>query len=291
MPTLGMSTYSLFLKMSPLDAITFAAEQGFQGVEIYTSPYVFAPDSATDQDKKSIRSIGEKRGLSYAVHFAGGNDLADVDKFHLAESRRKLRKTIEFCREIGGNVVVIHPAQEPRMSVHKQHALSQYPRYQLATLRDEALARFKESLNDGALCAQRAGVLLGLENYSHVPNCLQTRFEELVSWVSEIGNPALQITLDTGHANLEGGVREAIDIFGSHIVHVHLNDNDGKSSGHGELGTGTIHWDALRRFFRSFNGMLCMEILGFDDLEGSVLRSKAFMERLLQEDPRGSNDA
>ena len=289
MPSIGVSTYSLFLKMSSLDAIRFAADNGFQGVEIYTSPYVFTPDGATEQDKKAIRGLGRKKGLSYSVHFAGGNDLANVDKFHLAESRRKLRKTIEFCREIDGGVVVIHPAQEPRMSVHKKHPLTEYPKYQLANLRVEALARFKESLNDGAVWAQRAGVLLGLENYSHVPNCLQTRYEDLVEWVTEVGNPALQITLDTGHANLEGGVQEALGVFGSRVVHVHLNDNNGKSSGHGELGTGTICWDAFEPFCRSFDGMLCIEILGFDDLEGSVLRSKAFMEKLLQRQSCGVN--
>ncbi|HOG17859.1 MAG TPA: sugar phosphate isomerase/epimerase family protein [Syntrophales bacterium] len=289
MPIIGVSTYSLFLKMTSLEAIRFAAAEGFGGVEIYTSPYVFTPDGATEQDKKAIRSIGKKKGLSYAVHFAGGNDLANVDKFHLAESRRKLRKTIEFCHEIGGGVVVVHPAQEPRMSIHKKHPLTQYPKYTLPNLREDALARFKESLNDGAIWAKRADVLLGLENYSHVPNCLQTRYEDLVEWVTEIGNPALQITLDTGHANLEGGVREAIGIFGPRIVHVHLNDNNGKSSAHGELGAGTIRWDALRPFLRSFDGMLCIEILGFDDLEGSVLRSKAFMEKLLQRESCGAN--
>ncbi len=289
MPSIGVSTYSLFLKMSTLDAIRFAAGEGFEGVEIYTSPYVFTPDGATEQDKKTIRSVGKKKGLSYSVHFAGGNDLANVDKFHLAESRRKLRKTIEFCHEIGGSVVVIHPAQEPRMSVHKKDPLTQYPKYQLAHLRADALARFKESLDDGAICAQRSDVLLGLENYSHVPNCLQTRYEDLVEWVTEIGNPALQITLDTGHANLEGGVQEALGIFGPRVVHVHLNDNNGKASGHGELGTGTIRWDALQPFCRSFDGMLCIEILGFGDLEGSVLRSKAFMEKLLQRDACRAN--
>jgi len=274
----------LFLKMDTLDAIGFAAENGFQGVEIYTSPYSFTPDGATDRDKKAIRSIGKKNGIAYSVHFAGGNDLAVVGRFHLAENRRKLRKTIEFCGEVGGSVVVIHPPQLPRMSVHKHHPLTQYPKYQLARLRDEALARFKESLDDGAAWAHRSGILLGLENYSHVPNCLQTKYEDLVAWVSEVGNPALQITLDTGHANLEGGVEEALAVFDSRIVHVHLNDNDGKSSGHGELGTGTIRWEALRSFFRSFGGMLCIEILGFDDLEGSVLRSKAFLENLLRLD-------
>ena len=92
----------------------------------------------------------------------------------------------------------------------------------------------------------------------------------------------MQVTLDVGHANIEGSVERAIEVFGSRIKHVHLNDNNGKSSNHSELGLGTINWKSVAPFLKSFDGMLTIELFGFDDLEGAVLRSKAFLENLLR---------
>jgi sugar phosphate isomerase/epimerase len=143
------------------------------------------------------------------------------------------------------------------------------------------LLTFKESLHDAASVAEKFDVILGLENFSHVKNCVQSTFAELVEWVDEINSPALKITLDVGHANLEGGVEQAIEIFDSRIAHIHLNDNDGESSLHGKLGSGTIDWHAIAPFLATFGGMLSLELIGFDNPEGEVLSSKAFLEDLL----------
>jgi sugar phosphate isomerase/epimerase len=190
-------------------------------------------------------------------------------------------ETIRICSSIGGRVVVVHPGQSPRLSVHKKNSLSRYPRFQSENLKKEARARFKESLADAARCGEELGVIIGLENFSHVGNCIQSNFEDIVEWVDDIASPALKVTLDTGHANLEGGVKKAIAVYGSRIAHVHVDDNDGRSSAHGELGSGTIDWHAIAPFLRSFDGMLSIEVLGFDDPEGAALRSKAFLEKLL----------
>jgi sugar phosphate isomerase/epimerase len=53
------------------------------------------------------------------------------------------------------------------------------------------------------------------------------------------------------------------------------------NSNHGELGTGTIDWEANASFLRSFHGMLSLEVRGDDDPEGTVLKSKSFLEKLL----------
>lgn len=281
MPTISLSTYSLFLKMGYQQAMQFAIDHGFNGVEIWSNVFDFTPGVITQQEIESIREIADKNRISLAIHFCAGNDLGGINSGHLEESRRQLRETIRICSEIGGKVVIIHPAQEPRLSVHSKNSLNQYPNFHLETLKKDALVRFKDSLSDAADCAEEQGVVLGLENFSHVKGCIQSTYEELVEWVDEIGSPALKITLDMGHANLEGGVEKAVEIFNARIVHVHLNDNDAKSSAHGELGSGSIGWQATVPFIRSFDGMLSLELLGFGDLEGAVLRSKAFLEKLL----------
>jgi sugar phosphate isomerase/epimerase len=283
LPVISLSTYSLFLQKNYQQAIQFAIEHGFQGIEIWSNVFDFWPRTVTVREIETIKALARENQLSLAVHFCGGNDLAAINIGHLEESRKQLRETIELCHQIGGKVVVVHPGMAPHMSVHDKNPLTQYPRFQLPNLKKDALVRFKESLSDAAHYAERSNVVIGLENFAHVRNCIQSTFEDLAEWIDETGSLSLGITLDTGHANLEGGVEEAIGVFGSRIVHVHLNDNDGKSSVHGELGSGTIDWKAITPFLKSFDGILALEILGFDDLEGAVLRSKAFLEDLLKE--------
>ena len=278
---ISLSTFSLFLKKNYLEAIQFAVDYGFQGVEIWSNVFDFASGIVTDDDLATIKTIAQNNHLSLAVHAIGDANLADMNTGHLAESRRQLRETIRLCHEIGGAVVIIHPGITAPLSLQKRHPLTQYPKFTLENIKKKALLRFKESLYDATSIAETFNVVLGLENFSHVSNCVQSTYAELVEWVDEINSPALKITLDIGHANLEGGVEKAIEIFGSRIVHIHLNDNDGQSSLHGKLGSGTVDWQAIAPFLADFDGMLSLELIGFDDPEGEVLDSKAFLEDLL----------
>jgi sugar phosphate isomerase/epimerase len=279
-----LSTYSLFLKKNNQEAMQFAVEHGFQGIEIWSNVFDFWPKTVSAGEIDAITALARENHISLAMHFCGGNNLANSNDGHLGESMDQLKETIRLCRKIGAGIVVIHPGMAPRMPIHDKGSFTQYAQFSPATLKRNAIERFKESLREATLFAEKHDVILGLENFSHVKGCIQSTFEELVDWVDEIGNPALQITLDIGHANLEGGVEKAIEIFGSRIKHVHLNDNNGTTSDHGDLGTGTIDWKTNAPFLRSFEGMLSLELLGFDDVEGTVLRSKSFLERLLEEE-------
>ena len=278
---IGLSTYSLFLKKNYLESIQFAVDYGFQGVEIWSNVFDFAPGMVENGEIETIRTLAQKNHLSLAVHFIGDANLADSNKGHLAESRRQLTETVRLCHDIGGKVVIIHPGIVAPLSIQSRHPLSQYPKFTLENIKREALLRFKESLQTATAVAEKFNIVIGLENFSHVRNCLQSTYADLVEWVDEIGSPALKITLDLGHANLEGGVEKAIEAFGSRIVHMHLNDNDGQSSLHNKLGSGTIDWQGIAPFLASFDGMLSLELIGFDDPEGEVLDSKAFLEGLL----------
>lgn len=291
MPKISLSTWSFFLTMDYQQAMQFAVDHGFQGIEIWSSDFDFLPGKITTKEINAIRSISRKNNILLAIHFCLTNNLADINKGHLKESMKQLKETIRLCHEIGAGIAVIHPGMIPHMyagmvpdmSIHCKSPSTHYKPPTLTTLKQDALVRFKKSLEDAVSFAEKNHVVIALENCGHLGNCVQSSFEDLVEWVDEIGNPALQITLDVGHANLEGDVQKAIEIFGPRIKHVHLNDNNGISSNHGELGTGTIDWNAITPFLKSFNGMLSLEILAFDDAEGAVLRSKSFLENLLKE--------
>ena len=120
MPTIGLSTYSLFLKMGYQKALEFAVDNRFKGVEIWSNVFDFTPGSVSDKEIEFIRGVAEDNELMLAVHFCSGNDLATLNNGHLKESRRQLRETIRICSRIGGSVVIVHPGQSPHLSITKK---------------------------------------------------------------------------------------------------------------------------------------------------------------------------
>lgn len=282
LPKISLSTWSLCFKMGYQQAVEFAIKNGFQGIEIGSNSFEFWPRTVTKKETEAIKSIVKGGNISLAVHFCfENNNLGDINEGHLFETMKQLKETIQLSHQIGAEIVVIHPALIPHMFItHEDKYLN--PTYALANLKQEVTRRFKKSLAEAALFAKDYQVVIGVENLNHIPNCIQSKLEDLVEWVDQISSPSLQITLDVGHANIEGGVERAFKVFGSRIKHIHLDDNDGRTGGHGELGTGTINWNAIKPFLKSFNGMLSLEVLVHDDVVGAVLRSKAFIEKLIK---------
>lgn len=281
MAKISLSTWSLILRMGYRDAVDFAVKHGFEGIEFWSNPIDFWPTKVTSREVEAIKSISRENQMPLAVHFCyGSNNLADYNEGHLAVCVEQLKETIALASRIGAEIVVIHPGTIPDfLPFHSQANLNQ--KLSLSHLKREAIERFKGAVKSSASFAESQGVMLGLENLGYKPNSIQSTHQDLADWVDEIGSRALQITLDVGHANLEEGVEQAIKTLGSRIRHVHLDDNNGQSSKHGELGTGTIVWAAHRAFFKSFTGMLSLEIRDDGDTEGAVLRSKSFIERLI----------
>lgn len=280
MPKISLSTWSFFLKMNSKRAIDFAVRSGFEGIEIWCNTFDFWPRTVTSKEIEAIRSAAKDHHLSLAAHFCmAGNNLADLNVGHLNESMNQLKETIRLCRRIGGEMVVVHPGTCPDLVTHSGNSLN--PKYTLAALKQAALEQFKKSLHEASRFAQSHDVAIGLENSSHVKNCIYSTIDDLMEWVDEINSPSLGITLDIGHAHLEGGVTKVINRLGSRIKSVHLYDVNGTDNDQRELGTGIIDWEPIRPFLRAFQGMLTLEVIVRENLEGAVLRSKAFLDRLL----------
>jgi sugar phosphate isomerase/epimerase len=280
MPKISISTWSLSVKMNSHRAVQFAVENGFEGIEIWSNAFDFWPRTVTTKEIEFIRSISREHRLSLAVHFCTiNNNLADLNAGHLNESMNQLKETIRLCRRIGGQVVVIHPGTYSEIIALCEGFTN--PRFTPSVLRQVAMDRFKKCLHEAALFAESHDVILGLENRSSRPDCIQSTVEHLVEWVDQINSPSLKITLDIGRANLEGGARNIINLLGARIQHVQIYDNDGIGIDHKELGTGKIDWKSITPFLRSFPGMLSLKVMERNDIEGAILRSKSFLDKLL----------
>jgi sugar phosphate isomerase/epimerase len=233
------------------------------------------------RDLAVVRSLAEQHRLQLAMHFAfGSNHLADLNQGHRRESLRQLDETIRACRQMGADVLVLHSGKLPLELPSHQEA-DYDPRVSTTALREVAIEALCDSLGHAAEVATRHEVTLALENLGHSKGSLQTSYVDLLGWVQAVGSPRLRVCLDVGHAHLEGSVQGAVEMLGPDVVHVHLDDNDGTRSEHGELGTGTVPWADVGPFLRSFAGMASLEVLGHDDPEGAIIRSRLFLERLL----------
>lgn len=280
MPKISLSTWSLFSKLSCIRSIQFAVENEFEGIEIWSNAFDFWPRTVTSREIETIRSVARENKLSLAVHYCTvNNNLADLNPGHLNESMNQLKETIRLCRRIGGQTVIIHPGTYSDVFPSCDRFIS--TKFTPSILKQAAIGHFKKSLKEAALFAEGHDVVIGLENFSTNSHCILTSIEDIAEWVDQVNNSALRVTLDIGHANVGGGVIRVINLLGDRIGHIHLHDNNGNGAQHGELGTGTVDWKSISPFLKSFPGMLSLEISDQSDVEGAILRSKAFLEKLL----------
>lgn len=281
MPKISFSTWCFFPRLSIQRAIQFGVEHGFEGVEIWCNAIDFWPRTVTAKEIDSIKSISRANSLSLAVHFCTvNNNLADMNLGHLNESMNQLKETIRLCRRIGARLVVIHPGTYSDIFPYCEQQINQ-TKFTPEVLKQGAIERFKHTLKEAALFAESHDVVIGLENFNSKSHCLLTCPEDIAEWVDGINSAALKVTLDIAHASLEGGVNKVINVLGDRIGHVHLHDCVRDGSVHAELGTGSIDWGAMRSFLKSFPGMLCLEVADRSESDGAVLRSKAFLDKLL----------
>ena len=144
-----------------------------------------------------------KHDFRYSVHSPSSLDLRDRAnrEIHMTLAR----STLEFCKQVGGRVLVLHFEQR-----------SPDPRDEAAF--DEAILRLSDDAGD---------VLLGVENIE------VERIEPVLECVRRINRRNVVMTLDIGHAHLAAAYFrfEFLDAIRSTLPlvrHVHVNDNFGR---------------------------------------------------------------
>jgi sugar phosphate isomerase/epimerase len=182
----------------------FAAD-GFDCVEISleTFPLIIGGEIRREY-VDVVRSVLARHHLSYSAHVSLGVDLRDTAKFDL--QKRTLFASIEACRALGANPLVLH--------------------YELASRDAEVEQRFLEAHREAADLAAGLGIDLCIENIE------VELLEPVVRFVREVDRPNVRMNFDTGHAFLAAryfhidfleSLRMALPVLG----HVHLNDNTG----------------------------------------------------------------
>jgi sugar phosphate isomerase/epimerase len=283
MPNFGVSTICFGPDADACEVLDFAVQHGFQGYEL--SSYHFWPERLRPDEVERIRSVVRQNGMRLAIHARhrgisfGAHDPALRQRFV-----EELQATVRFAAELGGDVVVAHVGEivPPDGS----------PFTSEAGLRRQA---FEYALDSFARCAPVAadrGVRICVENVQLRPNEVLTSFADHLRLVDSIGQPSVVCALDTGHANVNGGIQPCIKAFGPRLQHIHLHDNRGEKDEHLEVGKGTIRFAEFSGFLQEFADLISLETRSPIDPHGAVLRSRDDIERLWRPGtPSGSEQA
>src|SRR4051812_31962879 len=111
--------------------------------------------------------------------------------------------------------------------------------------------------------AAEAGITLGLEAVNRFECYLCNTMEQLAHLVSLTNHPNVQAMFDTHHANIEEKkMSQAVATISSHLVHVHISEND-----RGTPGDGQVHFDETFSSLVNinYNGWLTIEAFSRND--------------------------
>jgi sugar phosphate isomerase/epimerase len=171
-----------------------------------------------------------------------GLNIASPDAEIRAVVQKRMFQGLAVAEALGADLMVIHSPFNHWHQLNRVNFPGVYP--SLMACSAECLAPVLER-------AVQTGCTLVLEN------CDDTDPAARVDLVRAIGHPKLQVSIDTGHADICHGrydaphVVEFIAAAAGHLGHVHLQDVDGYADRHWHPGDGRIHWrpvfDALAR--------------------------------------------
>jgi len=114
-------------------------------------------------------------------------------------------------------------------------------------------------------------VILAVEALNRFETSFINLAEQAVELVEMIDSPAVQIMIDTFHANIEEKhIGQAIETAAPYLVHVHANEND-----RGTPGTGHVAWDEIASALKKINYDGAMVIESFTTTVVEIARAAA----------------
>lgn len=222
----------------------------YQGIEIFF-PYTQSLDKFNAYTEAVKELINKYPKLEVVMHLPYGkdNDLCNLKSYKKNVERMKL--AIAYASTFKTKKLTLHLGY-----VDKNIS------------RDVYVDHIVKVLVDLTEYANRYGMLLMIENMpndaelGYSPKEIKMIIDKVREVDSNLNN--LKFIIDTGHANLSKySLDEYLNILGTELVHIHLNDNKGKKDEHAPLGSGNINF---KKFFKkleeiSYKELYCMEVL------------------------------
>jgi sugar phosphate isomerase/epimerase len=161
--------------------------------------------------------------FTYSVHAPTSEiNIASVSERMRSASVSVLGDMLATCDRIGAAHLVVHPG---------------YSSYE--QVKEQSLASLFRSLDELVELQEESGVRVCVENMG-AWQCCHFRTP---AFIPELVARGLGVTLDCGHARLNGNLDAFLAAGG--FCHVHLHDNSGTNDDHAACGSGAIDFSAL----------------------------------------------
>jgi sugar phosphate isomerase/epimerase len=228
-----LSTYLFVNRKLTAALVGESAQAGFSAIELFCSRGHFDYRSSDDARELSSWLSGNHLTLN-SIHSPTNRDfhlsrdsaiplsISDPERLRRQEAVDEIKRALDLVEHVPFRYCVQHLARA-------------------RDIPDERLwdAAFS-SLEHLSLFARHRGITLALEN---TPGEIATPVN-LKAFLERTRLTGVKLCLDTGHANIEGGLAEALESVCDQIVTTHIHDNRGERDDHLLPYAGTIDWDA-----------------------------------------------
>lgn len=174
-----------------------------------------------------LREAAKSYNLEYTLHapFADVN-IASPIKPMLNASMKRLNQSLQNARVMDAKVWVFHPGQRTGIGQF-------YPGADFKTM--------CQSIKQIHAKAEELGVNIALENLPGKYWFLMNTPEDFMRLYRETNLP-VGITMDIGHANLEGQIEPFFSLLADRIIHIHASNNNGIEDQHNGVEDGNINY-------------------------------------------------
>ncbi len=212
----------------PLDrACAFAAECGYQGIEIAPFTLAARAGDVTPQQRKEVCRIAGAAGLDViGLHWL----LAKTEGFHLTSPDRAVRKhtadyfaeLVSLCGDLGGRVMVLGSPQQRNLAE--------------GITKDQGMDYAAEVLAEVVPELEARGVVLAIEPLGPQETNFLLTASDAVELIDRISSPQVRLHLDCkAMATETTPIVDIIRQFRPWLTHFHANDPNRQGPGFGDL--------------------------------------------------------
>lgn len=242
--------------LSPFDAIQWAKQYGYEGLELAIGDNGILTPETTQSTCQEIRAAAQKEGIKLETVASGlywGRNLGDSDPAKRAQAQDDLHKMIPITAWLGAKTLLTIPGAVDVFFL-PDRPVQPY---------EEVLTNATEGLKLILPTAEKHQIKLGIEN---VWNKFLTSPGEMKWFLSQFNSPWIGAYFDVGNVLPFGYPEDWIRYLGKDIAAIHFKDfrkSVGTAEGFVDLPEGDVNFPEVIKALQEigYNGPLTAELI------------------------------